>query len=199
MDVSPSSDTDLIRRLRGGEARALRELYDRFADRTFRFLLRLAGRRDIAMDLQQDTWLAAAKHSCRIAEDTDFNAWLFTIARNKYRSWRRFALLDFRRFDRTFDAMPEVGVAPESELWDEAAALEKALWSLPPAQREVLLLVAVEGLEAKQAALVLGIEPDAARQRLARARAALLAYLNTESAGGYAEVDNTKKTKGDAA
>ena len=37
----------------------------------------------------------------------------------------------------------------------------------------MLLLVAIEGLDSAQVAAVLNIRPDAARQRLARARAAL--------------------------
>ena len=41
----------------------------------------------------------------------------------------------------------------------------------------VLLLVGVEGLEGKQAADVLGIQPEALRQRLSRARAALAEAL----------------------
>jgi RNA polymerase sigma-70 factor, ECF subfamily len=48
----------------------------------------------------------------------------------------------------------------------------------------VLLLVGVEGLAADQAAIVLGIRPDAVRQRLARARAALAEALGAEDGGG---------------
>jgi RNA polymerase sigma-70 factor (ECF subfamily) len=63
--------------------------------------------------------------------------------------------------------------------------LERALASLPPASREVLLLVGVEGFEQEQAAAMLGITYDALRQRLARARAQLaerLAMVETREA-----------------
>jgi RNA polymerase sigma-70 factor (ECF subfamily) len=49
--------------------------------------------------------------------------------------------------------------------------VERALAALPLPYREILLLCAVEGLAPREAAGVLGIKPDAARQRLARARA----------------------------
>jgi RNA polymerase sigma-70 factor (ECF subfamily) len=42
--------------------------------------------------------------------------------------------------------------------------------------REVLLLVAVAGLDHADAAAVCGIRPDALRQRLSRARAELAAF-----------------------
>jgi RNA polymerase sigma-70 factor (ECF subfamily) len=51
--------------------------------------------------------------------------------------------------------------------------VERALAALPPTQREVLLLVAFEGLTPSEAADVCGTTPEAMRQRLARARSAL--------------------------
>jgi RNA polymerase sigma-70 factor (ECF subfamily) len=59
--------------------------------------------------------------------------------------------------------------------------IEAALTTLPPACREVLLLVGVEGLRPAEAAVVCGISPEALRQRLSRARA-LLAQRLEESA-----------------
>ncbi len=55
--------------------------------------------------------------------------------------------------------------------------LERGLAALPVAQREVLLLVCVEGVDQADAAGVLGISHDNLRQRLARARAALDATM----------------------
>jgi RNA polymerase sigma-70 factor (ECF subfamily) len=49
---------------------------------------------------------------------------------------------------------------------------------LPLAQREILLLVAVEGFSPSQAAAILRLRPEAARQRLRRARAAIGAALD---------------------
>ena len=61
--------------------------------------------------------------------------------------------------------------------------MEQALASLPPASREVLLLVGVEGFEQEQVAQMLGIQYAALRQRLTRARAQLaerLAMVDTK-------------------
>jgi RNA polymerase sigma-70 factor (ECF subfamily) len=132
----------------------------------------------VAEDLHQETWVSASRHAHKLAEDTDLPAWLFTIARNKYRSYRRWSALDFTRMALdAFDAEPEAPAAsPDAR--DDLAALERALASLPAPHREVLLLVGVEGLEGKQAADVLGIQPEALRQRLSRARAALAEALD---------------------
>lgn len=168
---------DLVARLRTGDRIALRTVYAQYSDRIFSFLLRLTKRRDVAEDLHQETWVSVSRNVQRLADDTDLAAWLFTIARNKYRSWRRWAALDFTRY--VFDAFESEKVSgPGSpDVRDELVHLELALRELPEAHREVLLLVGVEGLEGNQAADVLGIKPEAFRQRLSRARAALAEAL----------------------
>jgi RNA polymerase sigma-70 factor, ECF subfamily len=52
---------------------------------------------------------------------------------------------------------------------------------LPPASREVLLLVGVAGFDHSDAADVCGITPEALRQRLHRARALLTQALDAET------------------
>jgi RNA polymerase sigma factor (sigma-70 family) len=172
-DVATLIDDEraLVERLRGGDRAAFRALYARYAQPSFGFLLRLCGRRELAEDLHQETWLAVARHATRLASDSDLAAWIFTIARNQFRSAQRSA------------ARARVPEAPAVETaaagQDDPAAhdLERALGALPEPHREILLLVGVEGLAVEQAAAVLSLRPDAVRQRLARARAALAERL----------------------
>lgn len=164
-----AADASLVERLRRGERPAFRELYGRFAQTTFRFLLRLCGRRDTAEDLHQEAWLSIARHAARLAPETDLAAWIFTVARNRFRSSRRrlevlTPLTDSALYEQLAGATPDDPGCRD---------LERALAALPEAHREVLLLVAIEGLDSAQVAAVLNIRPEAARQRLARARAAL--------------------------
>jgi RNA polymerase sigma factor (sigma-70 family) len=57
--------------------------------------------------------------------------------------------------------------------------LEAALATMPLIYREVLLLVAIEGLRPSEAAVVCGISPEALRQRLSRGRALLAQRMGT--------------------
>jgi RNA polymerase sigma-70 factor (ECF subfamily) len=167
------SDADLVARLRGGDAAAFRMLYARHEARVFRFLLRLSNDRAVAEDLFQETWVALSRSTERLESVDDLAPLLFTIARNKFLNWRRWALLDLSRIDVFGRGAIPVTLADTGDAREEIAAIEQALVELPVASREILLLVGVEGLEPSRAATVLGIEPDAARQRLARARAQL--------------------------
>jgi RNA polymerase sigma-70 factor (ECF subfamily) len=141
-------------------------------------LLRLSGRRDTAEDLAQETWLKLAKAAPTLREDTTLAAFLFTIARNAFLSYRRWAMLDLSRIV-TFglEAMSFAAAEPSPETEHERALaialLEDALQQLPLASREVLLLVGVEGMDQEEVAKMLGLSYDALRQRLSRARGQL--------------------------
>jgi RNA polymerase sigma factor (sigma-70 family) len=162
--------------LRSGDAAAFDAVYAHYHRRIYDFLHRLSGRRDLAEDLFQETFMRLARNATSLREDTDLGGWLFTVARNAYRSHRRWLLVDLGR-TRGFEV--EAAAGPEQlpeQIIDSRrrlAALERALAQLPINEREVLLLVAVEGMEQEQAAQVLGIGYDALRKRLSRARALL--------------------------
>lgn len=163
-------------RLRRGDATAFDVVYDRFRARLFGFLARLSGRREIAEDLLQETFMRLAVRAGDLSPDTRLAAWLFTVARNLHLSYRRSAILDAERLDQLALATPEA-FAPspfESTAASELGArLERAFAALGERDREVLLLVAVERLDHADAAAVLELSADALRQRLSRARARL--------------------------
>ena len=75
-----------------------------------------------------------------------------------------------RRIDPPGEAAPAA---------DEMIAVRDALGRLAPDDRELLTLVAWDGLRADQAAAILNISGAAARQRLVRARRRLRAELDT--------------------
>jgi RNA polymerase sigma-70 factor (ECF subfamily) len=184
------NDGALVEGLRRGDRRAFDEVHARYRPRLFGFLLRLAVRRDVAEDLLQEAWLKAARAAPRLREDTDLAAWLFTIARNAYRSYRRWALLDISRLVALAEDAPFASELPGPERRAEGARemerLERALLAVSPAHREVLLLVGVEGMDQERAAEVLGIGYPTLRQRLARARAALERAMQVEGVGSMA-------------
>ena len=110
------------------------------------------------------------------------------MARNCYRSYRRFALLDRQRLHEYGLAPRPAGASPHDQAAtsESAARLEAALQDLPLKYREVLLLVGVEGLEQEQVAALLGLSAENLRQRLSRGRAMLRERLAEAGAPGAA-------------
>lgn len=186
-DMDRETEIALVCRLREGDAAAFDAVYEAFRTPLFTFLLRMSRHRDVAEDLFEETWLRLVKHARRLRPDTRLAAWLFTVARHLHVSYVRSRIVE------------ESSAASLMALWPfsiersspfEAAAaselqrrIERALASMPAASREVLLLIAVAGLDQADAADVCGITPEALRQRLSRARARLARALDDGRSG----------------
>ena len=197
------TDAALVAGLIRREPRAFTVAYERYQVRIYSFLVRLCGRRDLADDLFQETFLQLSRHAAQLRPDTELGAWLFTVARNRYRSHHRTSL--FRRLRLQLAELggnlgrlgsTEVPVTPFEYAAgsDLGQKLEQALAQLGDAQREVLLLVGVEGLDQERAAAVLGLTPAALRQRLSRARAQVQEFLAKESAQPLAKAPLNRPT-----
>lgn len=147
---------------------------DRYAalfDETYPAVRRYAYHRGLrgadADDVVAEVMLVAWRRLDAVPTD-DPIPWLFAVARNVWRNHQR----SERRRERLVDRLPAPAVEPPIELPDDGAAalISAALGSLSDADREVLLLVAWDGLSSDQLAAALECTPGAARVRLHRAR-----------------------------
>ena len=183
--MDPETELSLVERLRRGDEAAFDAVYDAFNIRLFTFLLRLTRHHQVAEDLLEETWLRLVKHAHRLRPDTRLGPWLFTVARNLHLSYVRSRLIENSTTAGLMTLWPYS--AERSSPFEATAAselerrIERALASLPPASREVLLLVGVAGLDHSDAADVCGITPEALRQRLHRARTMLARVLEAET------------------
>jgi len=170
----------LVERLRSGDPAAFDAVYDAYRARIYSFLLRLSRHRDVAEDLLEETWLRLVSKAADLRPDTRLAPWLFTVARNLYWSYCRARRLD-EQWRGSIDLWPARSAEPSP--FDTAAGrelesrIERALGALPLRYREVLLLVAAEGLTPTEAAAACAVTPEALRQRLSRARAMLAREL----------------------
>lgn len=174
--MSTEPNERLLDDLRAGDPSAFEQIY--VAERTavYGFLRRLAGDSHVAADLFQNVWLKLAKHSSRLRPGTNLRAWLLTVARHEFVSYRRAQALDLSRL-LTLGLERQGEVALAAQLTPQLDELAAALTKLHDRDREVLLLTRVAGLAPEEAARALGISPVALRQRLARARKRLGAAL----------------------
>ena len=174
----------LVAKLRAGDTEAFDVVYDEYRPRLFGFLLRLSRHRTVAEDLLDETFLRLVRQVQVLRPDTNLGAWLFTVARNLYWSYRRASALEYDVDPAELSLWPITAPGPSPYELAAAGELESkfdhALRGLTPQQREVLLLVIREGMKPSEAAAICGITAEALRQRLARARAALIEHMNLE-------------------
>ena len=134
-----------------------------------RALTRSADRAD---DLVQETLLRAISKSHLWQTGTDIRAWLFTIMHNHYVNMVRRAMRDEATVD--IDQMSSALVAvTDPTASSQLRELDQALARLPGEQREVILLVGLEGMSYDAAAKVLSVPVGTVRSRLSRGRDAL--------------------------
>ena len=133
--------------------------------------------RDAADDLVQETLARALTHES-LWRGGSLKAWVVTILLNQHRNRQR-ALSRRGRTDPFDEARIAGGLPASTDV--ELKAIERGLALLPDEQREVLLLVALEGLTYKEAADALGIPIGTVMSRLSRARASLRTYLEGDS------------------
>lgn len=152
----------------------------------YRFVRRYVGEADAALDLVQDTYVAAWLAIRRYDPDRPFDVWLRRIALNKCRDWGRrrqvrrliqgVAGLDSPESARIGDPSPD----PETTLQDrrDLAMVSSALADLPHGLKAPLLLAALEGRSQAEIGAMLGLTPKAVELRIARARARLRTALD---------------------
>ncbi len=157
----------LLSRLGRGDADALREVYERYADDVYRIALRLTGSSADAYDVAHDVFLGLPEAMQRYDLDRPFGPWLRGVtvrtAQMRLRSERR----------RREVALPNVAgmaVRPRQEAVVNRLTLEKALDELSPDLRSVVVLRELEGLSYQEIADLLGITKSAAAVRLHRGR-----------------------------
>jgi len=210
LDLSLLDDGELAALTLGGRQAAYAEIMRRHRDALYRLILGNIADPEEALDLVQETFVAAYRALSRYDRVRPMRGWLSTIALNKCRDWRRrraarrmfaFALpLDAgsavpedhaRRmfaFALPLDAgsaVPEDHALPDTQAADRAEIrrVAAAIAELPAALREPLVLRAVEDMSQAETAAILGITEKAVETRVRRARARLSEQLKRSGFG----------------
>ena len=147
-------------------------LVEREIPRLRRYARALTRATDRADDLVQETLVRALTKGHLWRPGTDFRAWLFTIMHHQYvntvrRQARETTRVDLEHVSSTLEATTD----PTSS-W-QLRELDRALARLPDGQREVILLIGLEGLAYETAARILGVPIGTVRSRLWRGRETL--------------------------
>lgn len=198
-DRTARGDEALVDRLIAGDEAAFSELVARLHGRLLRFAATFVRERSAAEEVVQDTWIAVVEGLDGFERRASLEGWIFRIVANRARTRavreaRSVPLSSFEvdpleapadagRFDgrghwssppRRWDEDDPERLALRGEL---LAALQEAIDQLPPAQRAVIVLRDIEGLETDEICNILALSETNARVLLHRARTKLRAAL----------------------
>ena len=191
---SDLSDSELLRLMLAGDEDALALLYRRRQGGIYRFALQMSGSKSIAEDVTQEVFLFLMREG-RVFDPSKgaVSAFLFGVARNhvlrRLRSEHLLASLGEDSDDDVMFSHPSADMCPLEDLTraETIESVRKAVLSLPPKYREVVVLCELQDVSYGETAEILDCAIGTVRSRLHRARALLLAKLrpatNVEEAG----------------
>ena len=179
------TDEALFDRYRIGDHEAFEELYQRYRQRIFRFILRFLRDKHASEDAMQDLFLRVIRDPSRFAARSKFSTWLHTVARNlcidllRKQKYRRHQSLDQpqRRSAEGRPSPPLVeeipGRSADPEMASDRSSLRVkllvAIRALPDDQRVVFLLRETGGLSYAEIAEIMscGLNTTKSRMRYA--------------------------------
>ncbi|MBT8336008.1 MAG: sigma-70 family RNA polymerase sigma factor [Gemmatimonadetes bacterium] len=171
------TDDVLVRRARAGDEEAYGRLVRRYMKSAYAVALSVTSRHEDAEDAAQEAFLVALQRLEECRNPERFAGWLLTIVRNRSRNLVR------RESLRTAEPLPPgaSGRGPTPEKETERAELrehlQRALDTLTPIQREIVLLHDLEGWKHREIADRLEIPSGTVRSHLHFARKALRGAL----------------------
>ena len=176
------TDEQLLGEFLGGDRKALAELAGRYE----RPLLGLAagllgGRRDLACDAVQETWLRVIRFGKQFMGHSSFKTWLYRIGINQCRTLQRACVTPAA--SGAIEDMPASDAPPEQAVQsaDQNHTLRRAVERLGSDKRLVVLLCYHSGMTHEQAADILEIPLGTLKSRLHAALTELRAALSAEA------------------
>lgn len=199
--LAEREDEELMILYAAGEVAAFEILVSRHERAIFNFILRSVGRREVAEELLQETFLRIIKSAPKYQKTAKFTTWAYTIARNlcidrarKYSKRKEYSLNQTVGGDdggATFldnlvdDEAASGGVDLEKKVFLER--LKEALDELPEDQREVFVMREFSGLKFREIADILDIPVPTAKSRMRYALESLRAHLSAYAEHSFDE------------
>ena len=181
MSAMADENTEIARGLRRRDPDLLDHLIEKYQHRLLRYLLYLTGRREMAEDFFQETWIRVLERGSQYDGRHEFSTWLFTIARN-------LVIDDLRRKrPASLDSLADEDAAAPFDLpatgqtsaFDATVQREQneqisaGMQHISAEYRESLLLRFQEGMSLEEIATVTGAPLGTVKSRIYRGLTAL--------------------------
>ncbi len=184
--------TEIARGLRRRDPDLLDRLIEQYQHRLLRYLVHLTGRRELAEDLFQETWIRVLERGHQFNDKYAFSTWLFAVARNlaiDHMRRKQPASLDGLMHDRDKDdAAPfDVVQTGQASAFDQTLQHEQneyiaaGMQHLPAEYREALVLRFQEGMSLEEIASVARVSLGTVKSRIYRGLSALEPWLRGAS------------------
>jgi len=170
--------------LRRRDPDLLDRLIEQYQHRLLRYLIYLAGNRELAEDLFQETWIRVLERGHQYDGKHEFSTWLYAVARNltiDYLRKKSPVSLDGLMEDEDHAPLEPADARPMAwevvQQHEQAERISAALVSIPAEYRETVVLRFQEGLALEEIATVTGARLGTVKSRLYRGLNMLMSRL----------------------
>lgn len=150
------------------------KVYEDYSDKVYGYLLLLTGKKEVAEDLTQETFLKVYKHMHQFKGDSLMFTWLVKIARNAaidyLRRMNRLRFFSLEKYTIQASQLSPVEIIVKGE---KTSQLYKAIQSLKLSYQEVLILRKIKEFSIRETAEILGWNENKVKITTSRAMAAL--------------------------
>jgi RNA polymerase sigma-70 factor (ECF subfamily) len=178
--VLQGEDTDLVTRMKQGDARAFEAILEKYERAVFNVAYRTVQDYDDAADITQTVFLKAYERARSYDPRYKFFSWLYRIAVNESLNYlkrrRREVQLEGELADLSTD--PDVRVAQD----EQSERIQKALMDLTPDYRVVVVLRYFLEMSYREIGEIVGIREKTVKSRLFSARQRLRTILTHQGA-----------------
>ncbi len=152
-----------------GDKKAFTSLVTTYQNRIFGFIMRMTANREIALDLTQDTFLAAYQNLRGFREDSSFSTWLHQIAANKTKNYLKRAKREVP-LPENYDT-PSEAYRPDNDYdrKEQQKMLLEAIGTLPEKQRSTFNLRYFEQMKFDEIARAQEVSVSAAKTNFSEA------------------------------
>ena len=178
------NDNELISRVLNGDQQAYAGLVSRYQTYVFTLALRVVKSREDAEEVAQDSFIKAYKYLADFKGASKFSTWLYTIVNNTAISFLRKKKVEIHSLDN--EKVFEVADSKESgmganliEQKSKMAMVNQAISMLNPDDAQIITLFYKAEQSLDETAQILGIEINATKVRLYRARTRLKEKMET--------------------
>lgn len=168
-----------------GETDAVSAVIQKYARPLYAFIYRQVQHQADAEDILQETWLRMIRHMDKFDPNYTFSSWLFQIAVNLCRDFRRFKWVRLKAFSRLTESQshePQTEESPEQKMaaYESTNRLQTLLNALSPKQREVIMLRCLYGFSEQEVANIVKTPKGTIKSRLHHAIEKLKSLLETK-------------------
>lgn len=161
------SDAQLVELARAGAPAAFDALVQRFKRVVHGVAFAVVAEREAALDILQESWIAAYRQLHTLEEPAKFGPWVCAIARNQARQYLRHHVRQQAR-ELPLSTVEEMAAPASTD--EQLGYIRAALTLLTSPQADIIVLFYMEGYTIRECVRMLGVPEGTVKRRLHDAR-----------------------------